>query len=338
MVQPATGYEAELNDQPQPMGTLWQVFGEVPPQLLVTAAQTPGHPVGEWFTLEIVAESNHLITKVNDHEAVNTRDKFNRFSVGHLALAVTHPETVLEARRIEVRELPPSSSPSPTVHQYASGEWIDVLPLIDPQLDKWDMRLTGKNEWRMEQGELVAVAEEKPRKLLLPLDADRWPSFECELDFTRRAGELGFNLNIPAGNGDSPVGFDRPDAPGVNVFVREKGPVSLADARQIETGQRLTLRLEVRPTTEGDRITVWNNDARVGTWTGDRNQLAGANNEGYPHSRRLSLWINGEGSEYVFHRIRVRTQDGSTSGALRPASAAPAPAIAPFEIEQSKVH
>jgi hypothetical protein len=318
MVQPATGYEAELSDRPQPLGTLWQVFGEAPPQILAAAATTTDHPVGEWFTLEILADGNHLVTKVNGHEAVNLRDKFNRFSVGHFVLAVTHPQTVLEVRQIEVRELPLVAAPPPTVHHFPSGEWIDVLSLIDPQRDKWDMRLTGKNEWRMEQGELVAVADEKPSKLLLPLDADGWPAFECELIVTRRAGEQGFNLNLPTGAGDTPLGFDRLNNPGVNLFVLQKGPVSLSDTRQIETGQRTTLRIEVRPTTEGDRLTVWNNDAQVGAWTGNRNQWAGVNNEGYAHTRRLSLWIRGEGSEYVFHRIRVRTLDGGTATSIRP--------------------
>ena len=218
---------------------------------------------------------------------------------------------------------------APPFHRYATGEWIDVIPLIDPQLDKWDMHLTGKNEWRIEQGELVAIADEKPSKLLLPLDSDFWPSFECELDVTRRAGELGFNLNLPAGTGDSPLGFDRLNKPGINLFMRQRGPVSLADTRQIETGKRTTLRIEVRQTTAGDRITVWNNDGQDGTWTGDRRQLAFINNEGYPHSRRLSLWVSGEGSEYVFHRIRVRTLDGATARAVRTLSADTEPAIPP---------
>lgn len=331
MVQPATGYEAELSDQPQPLGTLWQVYGEVPPQLLAAAATTPDHPAGEWFTLEVVADGNHLVTKVNGHEAVNIRDKFNRFSVGHLVLAVTHPQTVLEVRKLDVRELPLVST-SPTVHEYASGEWIDVIPLIDPQRDKWDMRSTGRNDWRIEHGELIAVADDKPSKLLLPLDADGWRAFECELDFTRRSGALGFNLNFPAGTGDTPLAFDPDNLPGVYVRLPRTGRAPLTAVPQITTGQRTTLRIEVRPTKDGDRITVWNNGTPDGAWTGQRNQLVSINNEGYPHARRLSLWIFGERCEYVFHRLRVRTFDGHTADALRLPPAAPASAISPVNV------
>jgi formylglycine-generating enzyme required for sulfatase activity len=244
--------------------------------------------------------------------------------IGYSHLGFRVVAEIPDVRRIEVRELPATSAPSPTVHRYASGEWIDVIPLIDPDLDKWDMRLTGRNEWRIEQGELVAVADEKPRKLLLPLDSDFWPSFECELEFTRRAGEQGFNLNFSAGTGDTPLRFGHPNSPGVDLFMRQKGPVSLAETPQIETGRRTTLRIEVRPTADAVRITVWNDDVQVGAWTGDRNQLVSINNEGYPHGRRLSLWIGGEGTEYVFHRIRVRTLDGGTATAVRPGPADPA--------------
>jgi serine/threonine protein kinase/formylglycine-generating enzyme required for sulfatase activity len=325
MVQPASGYEAELSHQPQPRGTLWQVSGDVAPQVLAAALPTPALPVGEWFTLEIRAEQNHLITIVNGHETVNMRDKFNRFQVGHLALAAVGPQSVLEVRRIEIQELPMDFVPSPGAHEYATGEWIDVLPLIDPQLDKWDMRLTGKNDWRIEQGELIAVADEKPSKLLLPLDAEAWSAFECELDVTRRSGEQGFSLNFPAGNGDTPLGFGRPNNPGVNVLVRQKGPVSLADTPRVATGERLTLRIEVRSTAAGVRIVVWNNGVQVGSWTGSREQLVNFSNEGYHHSRRLSLWVAGDGSEYVFHRIRVRTLDGSTASSVRPLPPQPGP-------------
>ncbi len=69
-----------------------------------------------------------------------------------------------------------------------SGEWIDVIPLIDPKQDKWDNTLTGANSWRVEGGELIAgFADAKPCKLLLPLDG-AWQSFEYEVEFTRGPG------------------------------------------------------------------------------------------------------------------------------------------------------
>ena len=62
---------------------------------------------------------------------------------------------------------------------------------------------------------------------------------------------------------------------------------------------------------------MWLDGDAIGTWTGNRNELANASREGYPHDRRLSLWIQGGGNEFVFHRIRVRMLDGGTAESLR---------------------
>jgi len=58
---------------------------------------------------------------------------------------------------------------------------------------------------------------------------------------------------------------------------------------------------------------VWVDDAAAGTWKGDRSGIATVGQEGYPHARRVSLWVHGGGNEIVFHRIRVRMLDGSTA-------------------------
>jgi hypothetical protein len=332
MVQPATGYELELSDQPVPRGSLWQIVPATRPQLLTEAVRITDDDRGEWITLELIADGNRFITRVNGHETVNAADPHSRYDRGHIVLGVLSPETVLQIRKLEVRELPSPLplSPVATVRQYASEEWIDVIPLIDPSLDKWDITQTGRNEWRIAAGELVSgESDDKPHKLLLPIDADFWPSFECELEFTRRAGEHGFNLNFPTEHGDSPLAIDHPLQPGIFVRYYQDGVVSLSDHRQTELGQRTVLRVEVRRQPDGDRITVWKNGTQAGTWAGDRNQLASINSEGYPHTRRLSLWIHGGGNQIVFHRIRMRTLDGGTASTVRPpeqVGSPPAPA------------
>lgn len=232
-----------------------------------------------------------------------------------------------------------------------SGAWIDVIPLVDPQLDKWDIPLTGRNAWRIEQGDLiVGDADDRPSKLLLPIDSDFSPGYECEIEFTRRSGALGFNLNIPTPNGDSPIYFDPPGEGG--VFIRKNWGKyeQLAEQTNIKNGERRTVRIQVQSLAEGTRITVLNDDHPVASWLGDLKDLPKHGDEGYPHKRRLSLWIQGRNSVYAFHRIRLRLLDGATAQTLRPApksltpgwhgwpADAPAPAIAPFDAEQAKKH
>ena len=204
--------------------------------------------------------------------------------------------------------------------RFASDEWIDVIPLIDPQADKWHIpQRTGKNAWRVERGELVVGGDALVSKLVLPLDSD-WPAFECELEFTRRAGESGFNVNLPSKVGECPVVFDAPGhSGGVWLGSRTKG-VLLKDGPQIVTGQRAKIRIEVRRQQDAEQVSVALNDAKVGEWSGDRNAIANTYKERFPHDRQVSLWIHPGGNEFVFHRIRVRMLDGGTAESLRPVS------------------
>ncbi len=102
---------------------------------------------------------------------------------------------------------------SPSLHQFVSDEWIDVIPLIDPVNDKFNVpQVTGKNDWRIEHDELEILRDQRGSKLLFPLDS-QWKAFECEIDFTRRIGESGFNLNIPTKTGYCPLVIDAPGTP-----------------------------------------------------------------------------------------------------------------------------
>ena len=131
--------------------------------LLGWSATTHWLQPDEWFTLEFIAVDNHFITKINGLEVVNCSDPLSKHTTGHLALQVWNPNTLVQFRKIEIKELPPSNSPvkEQAKRRFASDEWIDVIPLIEPQEDKWDVpRVTGKNAWRIEQGELAVDGDE----------------------------------------------------------------------------------------------------------------------------------------------------------------------------------
>lgn len=204
----------------------------------------------------------------------------------------------------------------PSKRQFASNEWIDIIPLIDPQLDRWNIKFTGTNEWRIENGELSSgYADDKPCKLLLPLDGD-WLAYECEVEVTRRSGPGGFNLNLPTSSGDCPVVLGQPNAHGI-YLGRRGGGVILNNDFDLATDQRITLRLQVHREKLQDQVTVAVNDVVMGTWQGDLTSIANSSNEGYPHARRMSLWVQAGRNELIFHRIRIRMLDGGTAETLR---------------------
>lgn len=241
-----------------------------------------------------------------------------------------------------LRGVPAAIAPSdaPT----GNNEWIDVVALIDPLKDKFDLPWTGSNPWRVEQGELVIEKDPKASKLILPLDIDS-RGLEMELDFTQRSGDTGFIVNIPHASGDFPIVFDPPGTKGISLGKRGQSEV-LSDASMMEIGQRTRIRIELREQHGSDQIVIQRNDAPATRWIGNRDEIPGYADEGYPHHRRLSLFTFPGGGDIVFHRIRVRALDGGTVTPLRPAreyqplaaAAAPPPAIAPFDAAQAKSH
>src|SRR5262249_19483230 len=92
------GYEAQINSthrDPQRTGSLYN-FVKITKQL---------HKPDEWFTQEVIAEGNHIIIKVNGEKVVDFVDEKNTYTKGHFALQQHDPGTVVQFRKIEVKEL-----------------------------------------------------------------------------------------------------------------------------------------------------------------------------------------------------------------------------------------
>ncbi|MAT14697.1 MAG: hypothetical protein CMJ46_05430 [Planctomyces sp.] len=61
----------------------------------------------EWFLMEVVAVDNHFLIKVNGIETARYEDRGSALANGRIALQVFHDKTVVEFRKIEIKELPP---------------------------------------------------------------------------------------------------------------------------------------------------------------------------------------------------------------------------------------
>lgn len=82
-----------------------------------------------WNILDLIVEGDRITVKINGFEIVNHRETDpKRPRRGHIALQEIGPETAIQFRRIEIKELPATSpaAPSPAVPTKAA----DVLPFL----------------------------------------------------------------------------------------------------------------------------------------------------------------------------------------------------------------
>jgi formylglycine-generating enzyme required for sulfatase activity len=105
------GYEADINlDNPfTKTGSLWSLGPATIAVPVKEATITPD----TWFTLEVIARGNRIVTRVDGRTVLDWVDGQKRHTKGHFALQVFHANTVVEFRKIEVKELPPSSAAPP---------------------------------------------------------------------------------------------------------------------------------------------------------------------------------------------------------------------------------
>ncbi len=60
----------------------------------------------EWFTAEAIVRGNHIVILVNGEMVVDHIDPNDTYQRGHLALTARDPNTVVQFRKIEIKELP----------------------------------------------------------------------------------------------------------------------------------------------------------------------------------------------------------------------------------------
>ncbi|MFL5340031.1 MAG: family 16 glycoside hydrolase [Gemmataceae bacterium] len=101
------GYEADikLDNEFSRTGSVWSL-PPLPIEPVHKAVKESLVTPGTWFTFEVIAQGNHIVTKVNGKTALDWVDEQNSHTKGHFALQVSHPKTIVEFRKIEVRELP----------------------------------------------------------------------------------------------------------------------------------------------------------------------------------------------------------------------------------------
>ena len=121
------GYEVDIvqtRDQKARTGSLWRC-GK-PAKLFKSSPVRPD----TWFTLDVVAQGNHVLIKIDGKEIGSYLDPLKSpLPKGHIGLQVAWPETsVIQFRKIEIKELP--SEPS-------LADWVPLFTAKEKDVFGW---------------------------------------------------------------------------------------------------------------------------------------------------------------------------------------------------------
>lgn len=210
------GYEAQINlaaDNPR-TGSL---FANNKPVIHVKDALVKP---GEWFALEVIAQGERIVVKVNGQTTADYTDEVRLNKSGHIALQVWMPETVTEFRKIEIK------GPGVVeIVEKAPLKPAPVVPKVAGVLPEEQEMLKLINDFRAENG--LAPLKINATMCLVARQHSENMAKQDKLDHVldekgpgdrARAGGLrgGFGENIAAGSRGTVAGFHKlwVDSPG----------------------------------------------------------------------------------------------------------------------------
>lgn len=254
-LQLPAGYEANVCFGPNQLrtGSLW-----VDPGIGLTGPKSDLIEPDQWFTLEMLADGNHIVVKVNGSTTADFVDTDRRHVRGHLALQVWTRDnpTVVQFRKIEIKELPRDE---PTALERLQGKWVPISAAIlgkelsTEQLARMSITLTGNHaeltdpdSGQAQTGTFEINPDRTPKHIdfIAPDGKERMPGI-FEFDGER------FKLAWIDGDYARPTDFNPAETPDhmTAVFKRVPGSVPTTVPHDAsEAGPTLMKRLE--PTDE----------------------------------------------------------------------------------------
>jgi hypothetical protein len=176
------GYNAKLVKNR--IGSL--LIDDEPPARLSETSVKPG----EWVTLEVTAEGNHLTIKANGKITAEFTDEKQRYTKGHIVLQQHGPATVTEFRRIEIKELPPVQLPAAPAIIAAPQPDKSLDQSLTPLFNGRD--LTGweglPGYWHVENGAIVGRCPPGQRAHTFLISKKTYRDFDLRFQVRRQDG------------------------------------------------------------------------------------------------------------------------------------------------------
>jgi serine/threonine protein kinase len=166
------GYEAQIYSKPGDRNFTGSLF--VGDRGAVVPVNTLVVRPFEWCTLEVIARENHLVIKVNDKTTADYNDRERFFSSGHIALQQNGPQTTVEFRKIEIKELGGNTRRTDTgktldafrpgtvwagenVRMFAGKRQVYAVTyrVLERQGERFRIRVEGPNNIRDVQGTII---------------------------------------------------------------------------------------------------------------------------------------------------------------------------------------
>ncbi len=191
-----SAYEAQINSTHQDVsktGSLYSAGDGAVASLL----DTPVLP-GQWFTLEVIAEGNHIVIRVNGKTTADYTDQKRRYSRGHLALQHHDSSTTAEFRKIEIKELGSQSNAVEIPSTFPPDPGF-VAVFNGRNLEGWKAHPSVPGDWRVQKGVLFSSG---PKYGQLYSERDDYKDFHLRAEVRFKDGSNGgIYFRVPLGGG-----------------------------------------------------------------------------------------------------------------------------------------
>src|SRR5262249_14140637 len=121
------------------------------------------------FPLEVIAQGNHLVVKVDNKVMADCVDEKRAFSRGHVTLEAVHGATVVEFRKVEIKEL--SRAP-------LEGAAAKRFPAQIPS--------TSKGKWRVVDDYLEQTSRDE--NVMITFGEPGWTDYDFSAELMRVHG------------------------------------------------------------------------------------------------------------------------------------------------------
>jgi serine/threonine protein kinase len=172
--------------------------------ILVEVQESPV-PARRWFSLDVIAEGNHVVVKVDGRTTADYIDDRRLLASGHIALQQWKPETVVEFRKIEVREIP--SLPVPIASQATAAPSDGFAPLFNGKnLSGWIVERGDPAIWSVQEGAIVARSHSDWRKMSFLVTDRDFSDFVVRFQFKLpKNADGGFVFRTLPGDANTPI-------------------------------------------------------------------------------------------------------------------------------------
>jgi serine/threonine protein kinase/formylglycine-generating enzyme required for sulfatase activity len=214
------GYEAQIDStavDPNRTGSLYA--GGV----VVVGVTDTLVPAGQWFTEEVIAQGNQFVVKVNGQTTSVYRDEKEISASGYIALQQNNPNTIVEFRKIEIKELRAGAIAEASTR---SSDGYAAL-FNGKDLTGWTMDPSRRRAWHVDNG--ILRGGPAGEASVLYSDRENYKNFRLRVEARLKdneSSELWVRTQIPPA--DSP---DKVPTAGYEIDLREP-----ADSRQPRTG------------------------------------------------------------------------------------------------------